>query len=228
MLFRSVSQSRYYGVVSKVINQLPLAKINDNYESAMKYALFITKIKEGLAPKDALKEVYKYLFDYGDLTDAEKKLKTYFIPFYTFLRKNLPLQIEKFSALPNRILWKSKIAAEKQDETDKSDLRYQSKWLQDVAKVDISKLIGTDQPTYIVLEGLLPQFDLDRLERMFYGGLEDKVYEVLKDVSPFIKTPLENWVFNKSIQMKKPIMASQYDTSEFLGIDMSPKLKNIL
>lgn len=54
---------------------------------------------------DALGKVYKYHFDYTDLTAAEVKAKT-FIPFWTWQRRALPLLIESVGSNPqawNRI-----------------------------------------------------------------------------------------------------------------------------
>jgi hypothetical protein len=49
---------------------------------------------------DATKRVRKYNFDYGDLTDFETKVRR-FVPFYTFMRKNIPVQLEMIAFHPN-------------------------------------------------------------------------------------------------------------------------------
>lgn len=43
----------------------------------------------------AMKAVNKFLFDYNDLTPSEKALRKNVVPFYTFMRKNIPLQVEQ-------------------------------------------------------------------------------------------------------------------------------------
>jgi hypothetical protein len=48
---------------------------------------------------EAAARVRKFNIDYGDLTEAEKKLKNIF-PFYTWFRKNVPLQLELMFTRP--------------------------------------------------------------------------------------------------------------------------------
>lgn len=47
--------------------------------------------------------VRKWNLDYGDLTDWERSVMKRMIPFYTWSRKNLPLQIEAMAMRPGRI-----------------------------------------------------------------------------------------------------------------------------
>lgn len=52
--------------------------------------------------EDASKHVRKYLFDYTELTDFERRVMKRGIPFYTWLRKNIPLQLERLVQDPKR------------------------------------------------------------------------------------------------------------------------------
>jgi hypothetical protein len=51
--------------------------------------------------------------------------------------------------------------------------------------------------------------------------------DIIKDISPIIKTPVE-LATNRSFAFHKDIERSKLDTSEFLGFEISPKLKSIL
>lgn len=55
------------------------------------------------AAEEAARRVRKYNFDYSDLTEFEKTVMKRMMPFYTFARKNLPLQIEMILTKPGRI-----------------------------------------------------------------------------------------------------------------------------
>ncbi|MHB1407855.1 MAG: hypothetical protein ACYCV0_20005, partial [Desulfitobacteriaceae bacterium] len=54
---------------------------------------FLTNLKQTGDAKKAAEITDKYLFDYGDLTDFEKNVAKRVIPFYTWMRKNIPLQV---------------------------------------------------------------------------------------------------------------------------------------
>src|SRR3990167_3211792 len=67
-----------------------------------KIAHFVSKLKQGLSPREAAASVRKYLFDYTDLTDFEKQVMRRIIPFYTWIRKDIPLQIESLVRTPGK------------------------------------------------------------------------------------------------------------------------------
>ncbi len=50
----------------------------------------------------AAEKVWKFLFDYGDLTAWEQKYAKQFFPFYTWKRKNLPLQLAYMVKQPGK------------------------------------------------------------------------------------------------------------------------------
>ena len=70
--------------------------VGNSVEEYVRAINFVGNLKRGLDPRDAAEMVRKYHFDYQDLTDFEKALKGSLIPFYTWMRKNMPLQLEQF------------------------------------------------------------------------------------------------------------------------------------
>lgn len=58
--------------------------------------------REAIAEKAAAR-VRKFNFDYQDLTNIEKKVFRRAVPFYTFMRKNIPLQLESLFTRPGRV-----------------------------------------------------------------------------------------------------------------------------
>ena len=73
-------------------------------------ALYLDQIAKGVNPETAAETVKKFLFDYDDLTKFEKGLKGTVSRFYTFTRKNLPLQLEVLATNPGRIANANKIS----------------------------------------------------------------------------------------------------------------------
>jgi len=71
-------------------------------EDNSRIAVFLDQIAKGKSFKDASRSVRKYLFDYTELTDFEKKVMRRLWPFYTWSRKNIPLQIESLITQPRK------------------------------------------------------------------------------------------------------------------------------
>jgi hypothetical protein len=67
--------------------------VNTYSEEVAKLTHFISQREAGKTVNEAIFSTKKYLFDYGDLTDFEKKTMRRLVLFYTFSRKNLPLMI---------------------------------------------------------------------------------------------------------------------------------------
>jgi hypothetical protein len=212
------------GKIAEAIGRSPLAVINDTAEIISKLSLFFDKVKEGLNYDDAAKVVFKVLFDYGDLPTWAKSVKNV-IPFFTWTFKNLPLQVMNLMSSTTRSIIKAEEDLNRPDDTKPiEDTRFQSDWLKNTAKVQVG---GGAKPSYIMLEGLLPTFDINRIIRGASGGVNMIVDDTIKDMTPFIKTPIE-LVANRNFSTHKDLTRTQYGTSEFLGFEMSPKLKSVL
>lgn len=77
--------------------------VGNAVENHARMAHFIDKLKKGYNPADAASSVKKVLFDYGDLTEFEKKvMRDKGVFFYTFMRKNLPLQLKTLATDPGK------------------------------------------------------------------------------------------------------------------------------
>jgi hypothetical protein len=73
-------------------------------ENNAKDALALDVLLKGGSARDATRVVNKFLFDYGDLSPQEAQLFKKFVPFYTWVRKNLPLQLEQMVKQPVKYL----------------------------------------------------------------------------------------------------------------------------
>ena len=71
-------------------------------ENNARMALFIDRLVKGDSPTEAANVVKKYLFDYGELTTFEREVMRRIVPFYTWLRKNIPLQFEHIFTTPGK------------------------------------------------------------------------------------------------------------------------------
>ncbi|MGB1377145.1 MAG: hypothetical protein ACPG7S_04885, partial [Miltoncostaeaceae bacterium] len=77
-------------------------RANEIAEQQARMALYLDQIGKGATPRDAGDVVTRFLFDYGDLTTAERKIRRA-VRFYTFIRKNTALQASMLAENPARI-----------------------------------------------------------------------------------------------------------------------------
>jgi hypothetical protein len=71
-------------------------------ETNAKLANFIDGLAKGMPVHEASMRVKKFLFDYDDLTNFERRVMRRIFPFYTWLRKNIPLQTEMLLTQPGK------------------------------------------------------------------------------------------------------------------------------
>lgn len=77
-----------------------IMRINMDIESHAKLSLYLDGLSKGMTPGEAAERVRKFLFDYSELSPFEKKTLRRFAFFYTWMRKNIPLQIERLFGDP--------------------------------------------------------------------------------------------------------------------------------
>lgn len=182
-------------------------------EDNARLAHFIDKIAKGNSFDEAALSVKKYLFDYNDLTVFEKQVLRRVFPFYTWTRKNIPLQVESLLKQPQKFIPPIKML-QRRDEGDLAKLKYTQPSLYERLPVEAKRSI--DSVTYIPLEGLLPAADLAKLTRP-----QEMFFELL---SPYIKAPIELGI-NKSFFTEREIQKYPKETQEFLRTDIPVRLK---
>lgn len=74
-------------------------RTNDNLA---RIAGVIDNLKKGMTLEQSVMAVKKVLFDYNALTPFEKQFMKRVVPFYTWMRKNIPLQVEMMFKQPGK------------------------------------------------------------------------------------------------------------------------------
>jgi hypothetical protein len=93
------------GTVKETISKLiPGRSWMNATETQVRGAMFIDSLAKGKSVDEAIKNVFKAHFDYAPeaLTGFEKKVMTRVIPFYTWMRNNVPLQITQMVRQPGK------------------------------------------------------------------------------------------------------------------------------
>jgi hypothetical protein len=190
-------------------------------EDNARWTHFINKIKKGYSPWDAANSVKKYLFDYGELTDFERTFMKRVFPFYTWSRKNIPLQIEAMITEPGKtaVLPKIKSAIEYGKEQPKNESEVVPPWIYDRMPIRFGKSKGPegrDEYKYLPLESFIPFADISKLNRPL-GAMGEML-------TPLAKLPAE-LAFNKSLYTGKQIAnpAIPGERVPFLGREMNPR-----
>ena len=161
--------------------------------------------------------VKKYLFDYTDLTDFEKNVLKRLMPFYTWTRKNIPLQLEALYKQTGKVLPVEKIRQNLYAGADKPSLETVPKWAREKMPVVFGR--KGNEVSYFPLESYLPFADISKVTR------PTEIFSEL--LSPLIKVPAE-LASNRSWYFEQPIERYKGETKEFLKTDMPARVAYVL
>jgi len=194
-------------------------------ENQARMAHFLDRIAKGDTAADAAASVKKYLFDYGDLTTAERQILKRFLPFYTWSRKNIPLQLEHLVREPEKFSAIHKIQNLIEGNVERPDERFLSDYIKDNVAFRVKK--DADGNTlYFLMGNWLPAAQA-------LDFLTQPVENVKFMLSPVFKVPVELYS-NKSMFFKDTLGEASdierypYEQGTFLGISMRRKVQNLL
>jgi hypothetical protein len=210
------------------------AAIEDN----ARIALYIDQLNKGASLDKAAEHVRKYLFDYGDVSPFEKNVAKRVLPFYTWSRKNIPLQLEALATQPDKIN-KINLATnniQQANQVEQPDLAQVPQYIREQAPLYWGSNQEAGTVTAIPLQGLIPTFDIAGITKFLNtetapqglqkGKLGEAMSTVMGGVSPFIKAPLE-YLANYDFFRKKTIQEFEGQTADFLGIPMPVHLAKL-
>lgn len=192
-------------------------KIGNTVENQGRLANFIGNIKRGLSMEEAGEHTNKFLFDYSDLTEFEQQFMKRIFPFYTWTRKNIPLQLEMMATKPNKYRKLFVALNAIQDMTPKEE-RVDKEYVNDFAK-DWIQLPGTvknpegrDEPVF--WNPNLPYQDVSDLEN--FTNVDSAIRHLISNSSPAIKIPIE-LATNKNMYFDSPINRGEGHTKPAPG-----------
>jgi hypothetical protein len=197
-----------------------MSRLGDRIEGGSKRALFYDELAKGASIDDAVLGVKDKLFDYAELTEFEKKYMRTLFPFWTWTRKNVPLQVTSLidnPAMPARV---AKLSNALEDLGEDRGLTtptgHRPSWYQKQGFLPLPLALAGGAQTY--LNPRLPLLDLNKIPGFGeMSSFEDSAGEMVSSLSPLIKAPIELGV-NHSFFKKRP----SYDSALGLGADTSP------
>lgn len=214
-------------------------KMGQTIEDNARVALFIDQLNKGSSFDQAAKHVRKYLFDYGDVSPFEKDVLKRVMPFYTWSRKNIPLQLEALATQPDKIN-KLNLAInniEQANQVERPDLSQVPEYVREQAPLYVGSDKEAGTVSVIPLQGLIPTMDIASLtkfmntetapEGVSRGKLANAISTVMGGVSPLIKAPLE-YLANYDFFRKKTIQEYAGQSADMLGVKMPVHLAKLL
>lgn len=179
-------------------------RFSEMREDLMRMAHFIDALKKvdksvktvEEAAEIAAKRVRKYNFDYQDLTLVEKRIFRRAVPFYTFMRKNVPLMLESFLTRPGRMIVPTKgqralagfLGQDNRDEPLPGMLSATPQWMAVLPGIE-AMAAGPENDTVF----MQPDMPYNQLEGLFGGfaqGPEEGAQQFLKEILLEQSTPL--------------------------------------
>ena len=199
--------------------------VGSTIENNARGALFLSRLDKGDDAMTAARTMKKYLFDYADLTNFEKQVMKRMMPFYTWTRKNVPLQLEmlwkkpeKFAALAPKL--------REREAKNLQRLKYANPELYSRLPVELRR--DSNSVTYVPLEGLIPAGDLIKLGESVKDIANLEVPDFLVELlTPALRVPIE-MKMNKSFYFKSDIQKYPNETQELLKMDIPVRYKYLI
>lgn len=238
-LERELAPPRAIDILNPTTQNLALRagfKVGQTIEDNARIALFLDQVKKGASYDKAAKHVQKYLFDYGDVSPFEQSVIKRTLPFYTWSRKNIPLQLESLVAHPERIN-KLNLAINNIEQATGGEALDPSEvpqYITDAGPVYFGK--GPQTAQAITLNNLIPLMDLGIFTKFLNTksrpegptkGLDPMLGSMLSGVSPIIKEPIEQ-IANYDTFKNRAIQEYGGEKADMLGITMPKRLAKTL
>jgi len=152
-------------------------------ENNARFALFLDQIGKGFDVDSAARHTKKFLFDYGELTKFEKKYMKRIFPFYTWIRKNIPLEVEQLIKQPGKFAAVGKIKAEIESVSERPDEEYLPDWMREKELFIRLPYESPDKPFYVNFD-----FAFQDLARLNFAG---KPLDTLREWYAYLRPDLK-------------------------------------
>lgn len=189
-------------------------QVGDFIDQTNRFAMYKWAKDKGMNPREAAAKVRESQFDYTKLTNFERNFMTRAMPFYRWMRNNLPYQIKQIANDPRKYVGINKARLNAQDAAgiDENNI---SDFMKESFYIPVS---GDGDGKGNMLGFNLPVGDLARLSDPLKMGIDS--------LSPLAKMPLELGM-NRNFFFDKPIekFEGQEKQLSLFGKDFSMPMK---
>jgi hypothetical protein len=171
-------------------------------EGPLRLSMALDSFDKGMSLGEALTRVVKYHFDYTQTSSLDRRMRR-LIPFWTFMSRNLPLQLEQMVLRPRMYQQYRALVNNFAQPADPLTPEY---WLSQGAWTLDEHAEDRDSPWY-----LAPDLPFTRITEPFDALARGDIGKaLLSDINPGIMAPVEAFGFGKKIYTGAPIEG--YDT----------------
>lgn len=154
--------------------------VGTNLEGVQRLNMFMSAVDQGYGFEDAAKKVDEFLFDYSDLSEFEQDVMKRIIPFYTFMRKNIPLELKQMLLQPQKFVIPDKALTniEKMNEDGYVPENNRNVWRQNYTQIPFTE------------KGINLQLPYYQLDRLYTNPVEDNGVpfdRLVGSMSPLLK-----------------------------------------
>ena len=191
----------------------------ETVEDRLRTPLFINRLAKGDTPEEAARWVFRFQFDYAPeaFTPFETNVIRRLIPFYTWTRGNVPLQVEQLLKQPGKYAGLEKfrqLFTKASGEEAIDEKEYLPEWMKEMFVFRLPGESKKGLPRYLQLD--LPMEDLNKLPFTESGRRE-----ILSLLSPFLKYPIEV-IANRNLYFGSEIyradMPKEYQTAKAIEV----------
>lgn len=187
-----------------------MMRVNGWMENNAKLTLYMDRRLKGDNATTAAEIVRKYLFDYDELRPTERTIKNYILPYYTWTRKNIPLQFEMAARRP---AYFANLARAQRLIEASSDpgVEILPQWMHEAMPVRLKESEDGSGFEYLTLRGWLPAADVETAL--------SPLHSALGMLAPWLRIPIERKA-NYSFWFRRPIEQPRGQQGYFLGLSL--------
>ena len=160
-----------------------LGNVGSTVEDYNRFPIFIEEMVKHGDPRRSVKEVFKYHFDYAPeaYTGIEREIFQRLVPFYRFMRGNIPLQLNALHSQTGKMTAVIKTIRDLSADSEKD----KPEWLRRTFSIPLdgpgAQLFGKKQGDKVFMTLPLPLAEVARLEPKAF----------MSSITPFLKVPIE-------------------------------------
>ena len=172
-------------------------KMGEYVEGPLRLGMAMDSIERGMSMHAGLERITRFHFNYTQVSDFDRKAKR-LIPFWTFMSRNLPLQIQQMWIKPQAYLWYQSFQRNFAEVADPMTPEY---WLAQGAFTMDENADKKDSPWYLAPD--LPHLRI--AEPFVAAGKGDWGKAVLSDINPALMAPFEAYGAKKKFYTGQPL-----------------------
>jgi hypothetical protein len=170
-----------------------------NVEGSLRLAMALDSMTKGQNVAAAMERVARYHFDYTTLSEFDHTARR-LVPFWTFISRNIPLQIESMWLRPRTYLQYQSFVRNFGEPADPLTPDY---WLSQGAFTMNQDAEGSDAPWY-----LAPDLPFLRVAEPFAALAQGDLGRAIGgsvNINPMIAAPMEAFAFNQKLYTGAPV-----------------------